>query len=413
MINKKILILVSLLLISFLLVGCDIWTIPVIENEAPVIISMPFTKATVGVKYTYDVDATDENDDALTHSLTTKPDGMVINFTTGVVTWIPVYGQVGGNDVTVVVTDGVKSDTQKFIVTVKERIPMTITVDSPLTFRVGEPYWFKVEIVANSDVGKSVVASFGVPTSTGGVEITGILETDVGSDLTFALVDNVFQTDPFTMEDATANFRGTFDEAGTYLTTLKVKTTSGKTLCSRSFTIVVEGLEVVPLVVGDSYGGGIVAYILQEGESNGVYDYVEGETHGLIAATADQSDGICWHSRPYGLIIGATETALGTGKANTALIISSYEDENNAAKVCDDYTNENYSDWFLPSKDELEKLRTNRDTIGGFTAKYGDYWSSSEIDRQSAWSWIFEPGDTCDCESTKEAAYAVRAVRYF
>ena len=50
--------------------------------------------------------------------------------------------------------------------------------------------------------------------------------------------------------------------------------------------------------IGKPYGGGVLAYILVDGDPG----YVSGETHGLIAATADQTtsnSGIQWATEPY------------------------------------------------------------------------------------------------------------------
>ena len=86
-------------------------------NHAPTITSAPATLATVGVLYTYDVNATDPDGDTLTYSLTTSPDGMIINSTTGVISWTPNSSQIGDNYVTVEVSDGELSDAQSFTIT--------------------------------------------------------------------------------------------------------------------------------------------------------------------------------------------------------------------------------------------------------------------------------------------------------
>ncbi|MBA7536038.1 hypothetical protein ES705_28300 [subsurface metagenome] len=283
------------------------------------------------------------------------------------------------------------------------RIPMEIAVASPLTFKVGGPYWFTVEMIANGDSGKLVVASFGWPTS-GEVKIEGTLETDVGSDLTFELTGDVFQTDVFTMEDVTANFRGTFTSPGTYLTTIEVKTSPGDDLlCGQDITIV-----VVPLVVGDIYGGGIVAHIDGTGQ------------HGLIAATVDQSDGIAWITGGSTQIKlnGNTSTDYGAGQANTIAMMAQFEYTGGAAQVCDDYSvtvdGITYDDWFLPSRKELRKLYKNRETIGDFATDYS-CWSSSEWENNTAFYQNFD--DTAQAQAQyvnfKSETYRVRAVRAF
>jgi len=410
MLSKRILVLVSLLLISFLLISCGITTPDIVENQKPIITTPALPNATVGTAYTATVDAYDPDGDALTYSLISTPSsGMKIGKNTGLITWN--YPVAGKYRVEVEVSDGILSVTKPFNMSVADRIPMEIIVDSSLTFTVGEPYWFTVKMIANSDLGKLVVASFKVPTSSGGVVIEGILETDVGSDVTFTQASNVFRTDVFTMKNVTANFRGTFDKAGTYLTTVEVRTHLGGTLLrKKDITIVVEPA----LAVGDSYGGGIVAYILQDVDPG----YIAGQQHGLIAATENQSTGVAWAKPAYQTIaVDGTSTDYGEGKNNTNKIVAQHGgvSTNYAAGVARAYTGGGHDDWFLPSWDELDKLYDNRAVIDGFVdINHPGYWSSSEVDAKHAWMLWFFPGSVFRQNCLKlDSGRSVRAVRYF
>lgn len=87
-------------------------------NNPPHITSSPTITATVGSLYSYDVDATDADNDTLVYSLTAKPTGMSIDAQTGLITWTPATDQTGAQAVTVSVTDGKASDSQNYTITV-------------------------------------------------------------------------------------------------------------------------------------------------------------------------------------------------------------------------------------------------------------------------------------------------------
>lgn len=166
--------------------------------------------------------------------------------------------------------------------------------------------------------------------------------------------------------------------------------------------------------VGDFAQGGIVFWVDETGE------------HGLVAAKEDQSTGIRWYAGSYG-VTGATGDGVYAGKANTASIIAGHatigdDGEMYAARLCDELEvmegGKTYGDWYLPSKEELNLMYTNRAVIdsvaqanegSGFAS--ARYWSSTEINLLNAWIQNFGNGNQ-DFDN-KHLIHRVRAVRAF
>ena len=160
----------------------------------------------------------------------------------------------------------------------------------------------------------------------------------------------------------------------------------------------------VPTVDGSGYGpaGGKVFY--DKGSYSAGWRYLE------AAAPSDQSAVSVW-SNMNTTLIGPTAQgiAIGTGKANTEAIVGQTGFTSGAAKVCKDYTGGGYTDWFLPSLDELNAMYGKSGTIGSFASAY--YWSSSESNDSAAWAQYF--GGGLQGSRAKANGYYVRAVRGF
>jgi len=145
------------------------------------------------------------------------------------------------------------------------------------------------------------------------------------------------------------------------------------------------------------------------------------------------TDQACEWSGNTQTVIGSTRKRIGTGYANTSAIITQRNGGNaagNAATVARAFQGGGKTDWFLPSKAELNALckwarndtvtkncndqRYFRDGItpnGGFVTE--SYWSSSEFHYSRAWSQAFSGGTQTQGSTTKRYPLFVRPVRAF
>lgn len=154
------------------------------------------------------------------------------------------------------------------------------------------------------------------------------------------------------------------------------------------------------------------------GPANGIIffdkgDYSDGYRY-LEVAPVETERSLQWGA--FNTPSGASSASLGDGKSNTTTIIASHrsvDEREYAAKYCENLEINGFSDWYLPSKVELDLLywQISGLGIGDFQGIGFGYWSSTEYDETQAWGQGFHEGIQGRIEKTEQ--FLVRAIRSF
>jgi hypothetical protein len=139
-------------------------------------------------------------------------------------------------------------------------------------------------------------------------------------------------------------------------------------------------------------------------------------SHGLVCALENQTSAQWGCS---GVVTGASGTAIGTGAANTAAIVSAGCATGSAAEFVTNLNLNGYTDWFLPSLDEFSVFSTNYQTYvwptvqaNGGSAFYSSNWTSTEVSGNNA--YIAFIGDPTTISIIKTVPnYSILPVRAF
>lgn len=155
--------------------------------------------------------------------------------------------------------------------------------------------------------------------------------------------------------------------------------------------------------IGDNFGGGIVFYVDNTGQ------------HGLIAAHSDLLNA----SWDKGSSSGTQATSPSNGVSNTNWIINQYGAGDYAARNCRSYLGNNpmalYNDFYLPSKDELNKLYQQKNVV---SLDNRLYWSSSEYTgtqqtQNYKFAWAQDMSNGQQSYQLKFQSFGVRPIRAF
>jgi hypothetical protein len=148
---------------------------------------------------------------------------------------------------------------------------------------------------------------------------------------------------------------------------------------------------------------------------------VEGQRFALIVAPKAAGEKLELQYKINDRSTTDSTTSDDDGLANSDLI---NDDNHPAVKFCRNLQLSEFSDWYLPSRDELAMLERNlgpkrKNTPELFREGAAEafdtewYWSSTEYARYSSYAWVVNFGYGVQYNFDKGVDYGVRAVRRF
>lgn len=128
-------------------------------------------------------------------------------------------------------------------------------------------------------------------------------------------------------------------------------------------------------IMDKSYAGGLIYYL---NISNGT---------GLVRQSGYGNHKWAPNSSFLTIVTGASDTQIGSGASNTLTIHNTFQPNGCAASQCYNDSNNGYTDWFLPSKDELQEFVNVFNSSWTGTSPNWYFWSSSEVSADKAWCY--------------------------
>lgn len=206
------------------------------------------------------------------------------------------------------------------------------------------------------------------------------------------LVDGTPVTGTLTYDSGTANYRGSVALGAntgtfTFVGLAMDKTTTTQVRYLGNGTITFPASTSVTIMTGTTGDTGTV--LGMRGPAGGIIFKAAAAytTSGTLtwrfmeAWTADESGTYLWKTSSTST--AGTSTAVGTGYDNTHTAMAGTAHP--AAELARNANHNDFTDWFLPSKDEVNLMYGQKAAIGGFAD--AGYWSSSDYG-SNLYAWI-------------------------
>jgi hypothetical protein len=143
----------------------------------------------------------------------------------------------------------------------------------------------------------------------------------------------------------------------------------------------------------------------------GLYTFTD-SGYAYITSQSDQSTNAPWGCQGTLIPEGATPDAIGQGIINTPTIVANCATAGIAARLANDLVLEGFSDWFLPSLEELLGMHTNLADAGLGNLSNHSYWSSTQATDTQAYTVDMNNGQA-NFHNKSQTNRHTRAMRRF